>query len=352
MSEAPGYELRDYRPGDEEDFLPLLQSTLGETAAAPQSRLFWSWKHLENPFGRSYGVYAWDGRARRPLALRVLMRWRFVAPGGGSVEAARAVDTATDPACRRMGLFTALTTRAVADLAGAGTGLIFNTPNPSSLPGYLKLGWRVVASWPLYVRVLRPLRLVAAAARGWRSPVTSLPPWEEFFGEGALRWRDFRAHFGEAVAGLVDAGERARPRRGLRTERTIAYLDWRYGGHPTVTYAGIPVLSDGALAGLAVLRPNVRRGVKEAVLAELVLREADPSLARVLLAAVGRAVNADYVVAHFPEGSFELAALRRAWYLRVPRQGLTFTVRRLAAVGTDPLRADAWDLSAGDLEVF
>jgi hypothetical protein len=88
------------------------------------------------------------------------------------------------------------------------------------------------------------------------------------------------------------------------------------------------------------------------VLAELVLREADPSLARGLLAAVRRAVRADYVVAHFPEWSFELAALRRDWYLRAPRQGLTFTVRRLAEGGPDPRRAGLWDLSAGDLEVF
>lgn len=352
MSEAPRYELRDYRPGDEEAFLSLLKSNLGESAAAPQSRRFWSWKHLENPFGGSYGVFAWDGRASRALALRVLMRWRFVDPEGRAVAAARAVDTATDPAFRRMGLFTALTTRAVADLTSAGTGFIFNTPNASSLPGYLKLGWRVVAAWPLYARVLRPLRLCAALARGPRSPATSLPPWEEFFGEGALRWRDFRGRFGEAVAGVVDAGERARPRRGLRTERTIAYLDWRYGGHPAVAYAAVPVLRDGVLAGFAVLRPNVRRGLREAVLAELLLREADHALARELLAAVGRAVRADYIVAHFPEGSFELASLRRAWYLRVPRQGLTFTVRRLAGGGPDARRAAIWDLSAGDLEVF
>ena len=352
MSGAPSYELRAYRPGDEEAFLPLLRASLGETTAAPQSRAFWSWKHLENPFGRSYGIFAWDGSAQRALALRALMRWRFVDPEGRRVEAVRAVDTATDPSCRRMGLFSSLTRRAVDELARGGTGFIFNTPNAASLPGYLKLGWQLVATWPLHARLLRPLRLIAALPALRRGCGSSLPPWRELFGREALSWREFRERFGAAVAEVVDAGERARLRRGLRTERTIGYLDWRYGEHPGVTYAAVPLVRGGALAGFAVLRPNVRFGLREAVLAELVQREADPSLAHELLAAVGRAVRTDYVVALFPGGSPELVALRRARYLRVPRRGITFTVRPLATGAWDPRHADAWDLSAGDLEVF
>lgn len=352
MSVAPSYELRAYRPGDEEVFLPLLRSALGETAAAPQSRAFWSWKHLENPFGRSYGVFAWDGGAQRALALRALMRWRFVDPAGGRVEAARAVDTATDPSCRRTGLFSALTLRALDDLARGETRLIFNTPNAASLPGYLKLGWQVVADWPLHVRVLRPLRLLAALPGPWRRSAAPLPPWEAFFGGEALGWREFRGRYGAAVADVVDAGERSRPRRGLRTERTVGYLDWRYGGHPAVTYAVVPLCRGGALAAFAVLRPNVRAGLREVVLAELLLRAPDPGLAAGLLAAVARSVRAGYVVAHFPAGSLELAALRRSWYLRLPRKAITFTVRRLGGEGADPRHAGAWDLSAGDLEVF
>jgi hypothetical protein len=63
-------------------------------------------------------------------------------------------------------------------------------------------------------------------------------------------------------------------------------------------------------------------------------------------------LRADYSVSHFAAGSPELASLRRAWYLPVPGKGLTFTVRRLDEAGADPRRTDAWDLSAGDLEVF
>lgn len=352
MTPPPPHQLRPYRPGDEELLLPLLRATLGETAAAPQSPRFWSWKHRENPFGPSYGIFSWDEGAQRALALRALMRWRFTDGAGSRIEAARAVDTATAPACRRTGLFTALTTRAVEDLARDGTYFIFNTPNAASLPGYLKLGWQVVAAWPVFVRVRRPLRCVAALARRRRGPPASLPPWEEFFREGTLGWAGLRARFGDDVERVVAAWEAVRPRRGLRTERSMPYLDWRYGGHPGIAYASVPVLRGGALAGFAVLRPNIRFGLREAVLGELFLREADPSLARELLSAVRRTVLTDYLVGHFAEGTFELSMLRRAWYLESPAQGMTFALRRLREDGPDPRRAEAWDLTAGDLEVF
>ncbi|HWR97731.1 MAG TPA: GNAT family N-acetyltransferase [Candidatus Methanoperedens sp.] len=352
MTPAAPYAIRPYRPGDESVILPLLQATLGETAVAPRSQRFWSWKHLDNPFGPSFGLFAWDEQSRRALALRILMRWRFRDGAGGRCDAVRAVDTATAPECRRLGLFTSLTTQAVGELARGGTRFIFNTPNASSLPGYLKMGWQVVAVWPLHVQVVRPLRLAAGLARTQSRGSAALPAWEEFFRQGTESWGAFRGRCGGDVEQVVAAWERVRPRRGLRTERSVPYLDWRYGGHPSVTYAAVPVVRGGRLAGFAVLRPNVRFGLKEAVLAELFLREADPSLARELLSAVRRAVRSDYLIAHFAAGSFELSSLRRAWYLTAPGKGLTFAVRVLREGGTDPLRAGAWDLSAGDLEVF
>ena len=92
------------------------------------------------------------------IGLRAFMRWRFDATGQ-DVRAVRAVDTATHPDHQGRGIFSRLTSEAI-DLLRGDTDLIFNTPNEKSLPGYLKLGWRIVGRAPVLLRIKRPLRLL------------------------------------------------------------------------------------------------------------------------------------------------------------------------------------------------
>ena len=67
---------------------------LGGGPAGSRPAEFFRWKHLENPFGRSFMLVAEaDGRI---VGLRAFMRWEFVA-GDGAFRAVRAVDTATHP---------------------------------------------------------------------------------------------------------------------------------------------------------------------------------------------------------------------------------------------------------------
>jgi hypothetical protein len=344
------YSIRPYAPDDIAAVLELARASLGDQGAVRKSEEFWRWKHHANPFGDSLGVCAWmpDGQL---VGLRILLRWQLVHPQGGEISAARAVDTATHAGYRRLGIFSALTRRMVADLPAHGVGLIFNTPNAQSLPGYLKLGWQVAARWPLYLRPLRPWRMLRRAA-GVGVP----QPEDAVAGLDRVRpWATFWDDYGDQVASVVAASEQGRAACGWRTPRTLDYLTWRYGRHPSIQY-GVHVLTAAGdarrLLGFALLRPNVRQGWQELVLADLFLAQWQTDPARRLLHGLARAVQADYVIAHFAEASRERDLLRRTGFWRVPQRRLVFTVMPLQDIDPLPVEARQWDMSLGDLELF
>jgi len=169
-------------------------------------------------------------------------------------------------------------------------------------------------------------------------------------------WAEFVERHGDQAIALAERWERRRRAVGLRTERSEAYYSWRYGRHPHARYSVCPLWEEGQagekLAGFAVVRANVRFGWQEAVLCEMALAEPSPGLGRRLLREVARHTRGDYVAAHFAVGTVERDSLRRAGFVRVPHQGMTFTVRPLAEMPADPRLSAAWDLTLGDLEVF
>lgn len=100
---------------------------------------FFKWKHLDNPFGKSYGLVAWDGD--KIVGLRVFMFWEFIQKNNKVLRSIRPVDTVVDSNYRGRGLFKKLTLKGLENCKGQ-FDFIFNTPNNNSLPGYLKMGWK------------------------------------------------------------------------------------------------------------------------------------------------------------------------------------------------------------------
>jgi GNAT superfamily N-acetyltransferase len=328
-------DLRPYEDGDEEEVLRLLDAALGGGPAGSRPAEFFRWKHLDNPFGRSYLLVAEaDGRI---VGLRAFMRWRFVA-GDITLRAVRAVDTATHPDFQGRGIFSLLTRRALEDLRDE-TDLIFNTPNDKSLPGYLKMGWRVVGRIPIYVRVRRPVHFVRYA-------------WDSRNKEAVA---NVRRDIDATPAGLaldapgledlLHAGERF---AGISTDRSIEYLRWRYGDAPLLDYRAV---SEPGHA-LAIFRVRPRGALVEATVSELITRRGDQASARRVLARVTRSSRADHVACSFPNGSTAMSAARRGGFIRVPG-GLTLVANPLGhELVPDPLLRSAWAPSIGDLEVF
>lgn len=99
---------------------------------------FFKWKHLDNPFGRSYGLTAWSGD--KIIGLRVFMFWEFIDKNKKVLRSIRPVDTVVDSNFRGRGLFKTLTLQGLKNCEGQ-YDFVFNTPNNNSLPGYLKMGW-------------------------------------------------------------------------------------------------------------------------------------------------------------------------------------------------------------------
>ncbi len=67
---------------------------------------------------------------------------------------------------------------------------------------------------------------------------------------------------------------------------------------------------------------------------------------------MNKQLKGDYLITHFAEGTTEKTLLRQAGFIKVPGQGLTFTIRSLNLLLQNLLDATAWDLTLGDLEVF
>ncbi len=318
----------------------LLERALGKAPGGVDRRALFEWKHLANPFGRSVALVA---EADGVLAgVRTFMRWGLRTAEGGSVQAVRAVDTATAPEVRRRGVFSSLTRAGLERCRAETVAFVFNTPNAKSLPGYLKMGWREVARWPMWLRVRHPARLAGAALRrDLRSgPAVAVTGSTELVpGSAMAGW-----------PGLADLLAAAMPLTGLSTARSPEFLRWRYAEGPLPYHA---LGAGDPLRAVVVGRVRSRGSLTEAVVCEALCRpDAAADLAG-LLRAFPRLAGADHAVASVGPAWPARRALALAGYRRLPRAGMTFVVRPVKEdVAPDPLDRASWSLQLGDLELF
>ena len=290
---------------------------------------FIDWKHFQNPFGASPMWLAdVDGAV---VGFRAFLRWELATPDGRVLRAVRAVDTATDPEFQGRGIFTRLTLAAVEEMRDEGVDLVFNTPNDKSGPGYLKMGWSTVGQLPTEVRPNRwrfPLAVLGARRPADREPAPTT------IGEPATVLSDRTAELERLLESLPVAP-------GLATNRTAAYLAWRYAASDL----GYRVVHTGAWDdGVALFRLRRRGAAVEAVVNDLLVPEGGD--AGPLLRGIGNA-GADYLL--------RLASTRdlRRWdqrFVRLPRTGPTLVCRPLSTSSVPPLAS--WALTMGDIELL
>lgn len=316
--------VREAVPDDDATALPMLRESLGKVDD-PHYEAFLRWKHKDNAFGVSPAwVALHDGVV---VGYRTFLRWEFLTPEGKTLRAVRAVDTATDPAYRGLGIFRTLTLQGVADLTRAGDGIVFNTPNDQSRPGYLKMGWSLARRLPVGVMPRGPRALVAMA--------TSKVPaslWSEETEVGL----DAAAAFAdpELTRGLLTHA----PQSGVRTKRTPEYLAWRTAFGP-LRYRVLLAKPDDPTAGGVVFRLRRRGDALEAAILEQFV--SDAIVGSRLVRAVLHETGADYAIG--------LRTGRSAGLLPLPKQGPLLTTRPLAASPPSP---KDWALTLGDIELF
>ncbi len=197
------------------EMIALLKQSLGE-GLIPKSEAYFIWKHHDNPFGASKILLAKeDGKI---VGLRAFMRWSWVS-GLERVEAVRAVDTATDPAYQGKGIFKKLTLQAVEECTAEGTSMVFNSPNPISLQGYLKMGWYITGRMPLYI-----------------GPGSITP---RLFSEGKLNKAYEIYDVQTALNQLHSDWKAAGTTTDYHTPLTLSYIKWRYQDCPILKYGAI-----------------------------------------------------------------------------------------------------------------
>ncbi|HSF87491.1 MAG TPA: GNAT family N-acetyltransferase [Acidimicrobiia bacterium] len=311
--------IRPYADGDLSGTLELLEAALGETPLLKRTPELFAWKHLDNPFGRSILLVAEaEGRI---AGLRAFMRWELETAAGQRLRCVRAVDTATHPEFQRRGIFSRLTRAALDAAERDGVDLVFNTPNPKSGAGYLKMGWQHVGA----------IGVLAAPSRGIvrGKPAQDQPPRPE----------DYLAN--PQPANNLEVSDRSAA--GLRTPRTGAYLRWRFSQHPTARYVRID-----RKGSTAIVRPNLRGGRRELVLSDVF----GPHPGAAIGATIAQS-RAAYVAGWFSEGSPERAAAMRRGLVPIPKlTTLTLVARPLRALPTDVGSLAAWDLASSDLELL
>lgn len=320
----PELTFRRAQDADVPRMVDLMRTSLGE-GTVPRTEAFFRWKHLEGPFGPSPILLAEDGD--RLVGLRAFLRWQL-RRGERSLRAVRAVDTATHPDYRGRGIFRRLTMGLVEELKTEGVDFVFNTPNDKSGPGYLKMGWRTVGRLPV---LLRP-RLALALRLLRRSDWGRIDPDEATALERAVDDSRIGGWFGEM------AGERG------HTERTPAYLRWRYLDVPGVAYGA----SFDPRSHLLVFRRRLRRGLRELTLCEVVLaprRGAALAVGRALMS-VARGAEVVSMAATSGERVRRWATLAGF----IPLSGPVLTSRPLAGPPIEGF--DGWLWSLGDLELF
>jgi N-acetylglutamate synthase-like GNAT family acetyltransferase len=199
------------RKGTEADIpgiVELLKISLGESFV-PKSADLWRWKHLMNPFGPSPVLVAEEGNTI--IGVRAFLKWQWISQGK-KIRAVRAVDTATHPKHQGKGIFKKLTLQGVEEAKSAGISFVFNTPNESSKPGYLKMGWIPVGRIPLKLKI-NPL--------SYKSFATPYEPEQD--------WGKVKGFLSQVVNPV-----RLSP--NLHTDLSPEYLEWRYNSNPLFAY--------------------------------------------------------------------------------------------------------------------
>jgi GNAT superfamily N-acetyltransferase len=311
--------IRPYEDRDLPDVLEVLRASLGVTSLQPRSEDWFTWKHLENPFGRSMMFVAEvNGRL---VGFRALLRWQLLTPGGETLGCARPVDTATHPEFQRMGVFRALTECAVDTARAEGVDLVFNTPNRRSGAGYRAMGWSEVGRIGVMVRPSS--RMVLAPFGHDHSNDVS----------GFVR--------GDPAAAM--SSPVPPDPSGLHTPRTAEYLRWRFADNPIARY--VCITTSG---GTAMLRPNLRSGFREVVISDVWGADLSDPMRHAV-----RAARGDYVVGTFPKGSPARKAAMRAGLWPVPGvTALTLLALPLREIGLDIRDIGAWRFTMSDLELL
>lgn len=327
----------EIRPASEQDIpaiVVLLKLSLGEDLM-PKSEAYWRWKHVDNPFGPSPVLLAFDQGLL--VGVRAFMRWRWRF-GNEVFEAVRAVDTATHPEYQGKGIFKKLTLTLLEKCRQEGFHFVFNTPNKSSMPGYIKMGWEEGGKLPVKLKCVKPLSMMlhVAGLKGQAQPFTG-----DNALEGLLKEKDL-----EKVLLSGRAGQ-----KGIVTDHSPASLKWRYQDVSVAQYFGMGIEKGGTLRAAVFYRvKNTKAGNELRVTDVFMESAAYKNDVAALLRERMKMHDAEYMTLSATQEPVVMRGLVPNLEMRI---GPMVTLREMNAAPMEELRNfNQWRPSLGDLELF
>jgi len=312
---APKYDIRPFRPGDEERILATFNLVFGENdpAFVPRTRAEWDWAFARNPAGQRIWVAECEGVIAAQCA--ALPYRVFI--DGREASFTQGVDSMVHPehrkGLRRPGLYVETAYPFFRQFGGFGADVLhYGWPvEPAWRIGRTFLGYEIVRTQIVHVRDVEP---------GHASPREVVPL--ERFGD------DARALY-----------QRCRTGWGASVIRDAAYLNWRFLERPGVRYQVLGVrAADGSLRGCAVYRRAERPFPASGLVMDWLVPDDEPEVGEALREAVLARAHADgarAVLAVFPEWT--------PWNERFQEWGFRLHTTQYLLIGIvqDP-RYDTW----------
>src|SRR5262245_20019581 len=223
---APKYDIRPFRPGDEERILATFNLVFGENdpAFVPRTRAEWDWAFARNPAGQRIWVAECEGVIAAQCAAlpyRVLI-------DGREASFTQGVDSMVHPehrkGLRRPGLYVETALPFFRQFGGHGADI-------------LHYGWPVEPAWRIG-RTFLGYEIVRTQTMHFLEP----PPGSTELPRGVERVE----RFGPEVLALY---RRCHAQWGTSVIRDPSYLNWRFAEHPRFRYRMFVVRSGAELAG-------------------------------------------------------------------------------------------------------
>ncbi|QRV16552.1 GNAT family N-acetyltransferase [Haloterrigena salifodinae] len=238
MTNSDPYEIRQYESADRDAFLDLFADVLG----GQMGNDWFTWKYERNPYVNHVPILVAQ-RDDELVGARAFFPLRLAA-GDDEFSAFQPCDSMVRPEHQRRGLFTRLTERAIDRYDDAD--LFFNFPNHRSLPGNLKLGWRVASERETYYRIQNPT--------AWLPQLEPVEPIARSLASGYVSIRDRFADSTNAVelsrydrvpSSLLATLASSETIPEFHVARDETFYEWRFA-NPLWTYRTIVATRDGA----------------------------------------------------------------------------------------------------------
>jgi hypothetical protein len=214
-----------------------------------------------------------------------------------------------------------------------------------SVGGYLKMGWTLVTRSRPTVKICSYPRfaLKYAGSRLFRRGAADESTSSD---DNSVR----RFLTDETAVRRLIAADAAWKRDRIVTDRSVAYLAWRFGSHPVYAYTAVTA---GAADGVGLFRQVERGGLRWLLLQEMLLGSPDPKIAAELVRNAQQTFKPDFMTAFVPPGSSQERALRACGFRWTMKGGTNFVANALATdLPLDPTSLANWSLSLCDLEFF